>query len=159
MALVKCVECSKQISDIAEICPSCGCDIKIYKENKKKREARRDAGYERWRRKKKERVKCISCEKKFNRYVLDTVWEDLYKRNPDMKSDIYLTLNSKIKCTNVFLGEYTCIECQKGIPEVTKSETPSYETKPVSKYMIIAVHILAWVISLGICYYVFFLMK
>ena len=34
MALVKCVECSNKISDTAKICPSCGCDIKLFKENR-----------------------------------------------------------------------------------------------------------------------------
>ena len=27
MALIKCIECKKEISDTAEICPSCGCNI------------------------------------------------------------------------------------------------------------------------------------
>jgi len=118
-------------------------------------------------------VKCVSCEKKFNLYVLDkskwAVWEGLYKRNPDWKGEKYkmlrrcLILNSKIKCTNVFLGEYTCIKCnkesvskEKKVSRKTKSETPSHEIKPLYMYMI---HILAWVISLGICYYVFFIME
>lgn len=170
MALIKCVECSKQISDIAEICPSCGCDIKLYKEKKQKSyEARRDVEYQE---RKKKMVECISCKKKFNLYIQDkskySTWTDINKRNPNhphtkrmqQRSQIK---NSKISCTNVFLGEYTCIKCnkesvskEKKVSRKTKSETPSHEIKPLYMYMI---HILAWVISLGICYYVFFIME
>lgn len=127
MALVKCIECSKQISDIAEICPSCGCNIKSYKENKEKRyEANAYAEYQQ---RKKKIVECISCNKRFNLYVSDksklSPFDDVYKRNPNhTASKIHQRRNqiknNKISCTNLFLGEYTCIKCQKEIEKVEK---------------------------------------
>jgi len=126
MALIKCVECSKQISDIAEICPSCGCDIKLYKEKREKKyEANADADYQE---RKKKMVECISCKKKFNVYVSDksnsSPLDELYQRNPNhpaskLRQRRNLIKNSKISCTNVFLGEYTCIECQEETPKVS----------------------------------------
>ena len=54
MALVKCPECSKQISDQAENCPSCGYSIK--KENS-------ESEFHRWRKKRLKYflILCITC--------------------------------------------------------------------------------------------------
>lgn len=41
MALVKCPECGKEVSDSADACPNCGYGIKEYYQNKKKNELQR----------------------------------------------------------------------------------------------------------------------
>lgn len=33
MALIKCTECGKEISDKATVCPNCGCPVNVIKNN------------------------------------------------------------------------------------------------------------------------------
>ena len=62
MALIKCPECKKKISDVAEKCPNCGktiteADIVNAYENKRKREKRKQKRRKNKRRYKKKRRK------------------------------------------------------------------------------------------------------
>lgn len=43
MALIKCPECNKDVSDTAEKCPSCGYNIKRYIQGKKKQETKQES--------------------------------------------------------------------------------------------------------------------
>ena len=69
MALIKCPECGKEISEHAEICPHCGYSIKDYFEKKKQEEKQKELQKEREERKKQEEEKKqLQEEKRRQRY-------------------------------------------------------------------------------------------
>ena len=71
MKLNPCPDCKKEISQTAESCPDCGCDMILYKKREaKRRESRRAENLEK---RKKHTVKCRVCQKTFKTWKNDEI--------------------------------------------------------------------------------------
>lgn len=78
MALIKCPECGKEISEYADSCPNCGYSIKDYFEKKKQEKKQKELEKEREERSRKKRKSDCRMKRK-SRYIIN-FWEPERKR-------------------------------------------------------------------------------
>ncbi len=100
MALIKCPECNKDVSDSAEACPNCGYGIKLYVTSPCERERIENARMERESKENEKRK--LEKEKK---YLIAQI-----RANPRMLEDCY-NPNVKVSCrtTKTLYAELMCI--------------------------------------------------